>query len=136
MALVTGASSGIGAATALAIARHGGSVALVARRTDRLEELMAAIGEEGGTALALTADLRDAAQVTAAVEKAADHFGRLDVLVNNAGYGVRAAVEESDPEDWEQMVDINVKAVLRMSHAALPHLLRAAADGPRASPTW
>ncbi|MFD5395957.1 SDR family oxidoreductase [Streptomyces sp. NPDC127097] len=60
-----------------------------------------------------------------------DHFGRLDLLVNSAGFGARGAVTDSDPEDWERMVDLNLKAVLRMSHAALPHLLRAAHEGPR-----
>lgn len=129
--LVTGASSGIGAAAALAIARLGGSVALVARRAERLEGLAATIGDEGGSALVLTADLRDAAQAEGAVEQAVRHFGRLDVLVNNAGHGVRSAVEDSDPEDWEAMVDLNFKAVLHMSRAALPHLLRAAGEGPR-----
>ncbi|MDH6129899.1 SDR family NAD(P)-dependent oxidoreductase [Kitasatospora sp. GP82] len=129
--LVTGASSGIGAATALALARQSASVALVARRTERLEQLAGAIRDQGGSSVALTADLRDAAQARQAVRDAADHFGRLDVLVNNAGYAALHTVEESDPKDWERMVDLNLKAVLHTSQAALPHLLRAAADGPR-----
>ncbi|WP_328730855.1 SDR family NAD(P)-dependent oxidoreductase [Streptomyces caniferus] len=131
VALVTGASSGIGAAAALALAREGCSLALVARRTERLERLTASIGELGGSSLALTADLGEAAQARRAVEETVDHFGRLDVLLNNAGFGARGAVEDSDPEDWDRMVDLNFTAVLRMSHAALPHLLRAAQDGPR-----
>ncbi|MEU9124010.1 SDR family oxidoreductase [Streptomyces sp. NPDC048506] len=132
VALVTGASSGIGAATARALAREGCALALVARRTERLAELAAAVREQGsGAAVAVTADLRDAAQAAQAVEQVVDRFGRLDVLVNNAGFGARSAVEDSDPEDWEVMVDLNLKAVLRMSHAALPHLLRAAGEGPR-----
>lgn len=65
------------------------------------------------------------------VEETVDHFGRLDVLVNNAGFGARGAVEDSDPEDWDRMVGLNFTAVLRMSHAALPYLLHAAHDGPR-----
>ncbi|MFI9029399.1 SDR family oxidoreductase [Streptomyces sp. NPDC053560] len=132
VALVTGASSGIGAATALALAREGCAVALVARRAERLAELTARIGKAGGPEpLSLTADLSDAAQAARVVSEAVDHFGRLDVLVNNAGYGARSPFEDSDPEDWDRMLDLNVKALLRMSHAALPHLLRAAADGPR-----
>ncbi|MFE0380535.1 SDR family oxidoreductase [Streptomyces inhibens] len=131
VALVTGASSGIGAAAAFALAREGCSLALVARRAERLEELTQAISELGSLSLALPADLSDAAQARQVVEKAVDRFGRLDVLVNNAGFGARSSVEESDPEDWDRMIDLNLKAVLRMSHAALPHLLRAANEGPR-----
>lgn len=132
VALVTGASSGIGAATALALAQEGCSLALVARRTERLAELAAAIAEQGGgTAFGVTADLSDVTQAAPAVEKAVERFGRLDVLVNNAGFGARSPVEDSDPADWDRMVDLNLKAVLRMSHAALPHLLRAASEGPR-----
>ncbi|MGY5125008.1 SDR family oxidoreductase [Streptomyces nigrescens] len=131
VALVTGASSGIGAATALALAREGCSLALVARRTGRLEELAEAIGAQGGASLALTADLAAAAEVRRTVDQTVDHFGRLDVLVNNAGFGARGAVADSDLADWDRMVDLNFKAVLRMSHAALPHLLRAAHEGPR-----
>lgn len=130
VALVTGASSGIGAATALALARHGCSLAVVARRTDRLTELTDALDAQDIPALALTADLGDAEQARRAVEETVDRFGRLDVLVNNAGYGARGPFQDSDPEDWDRMVDLNFKAVLRVSHAALPHLL-SAARGPR-----
>ncbi|GAA1928501.1 SDR family oxidoreductase [Streptantibioticus ferralitis] len=131
VALVTGASSGIGAATALALARQGVAVALAARRTERLEELATAIREQDGACVALTADLCDVAQARQIVEDAVDRFGRLDVLVNNAGYVAMGAFEDGDPEDWERMVDLNFTAVLHSSQAALPHLLRAAAQGPR-----
>ncbi|MFF4952200.1 SDR family oxidoreductase [Streptomyces chattanoogensis] len=131
VALVTGASSGIGEAAALSLARLGCSLALVARRTDRLTGTGEAIGAQGAAALPLTADLTAPGAARQAVEDAVRHFGRLDVVVNNAGYGARAPVEESDPDDWERMVDLNLKAVLRLSHAALPHLLRAAQDGAR-----
>ncbi|MEW1654971.1 SDR family NAD(P)-dependent oxidoreductase [Streptomyces sp. NPDC093707] len=132
VALVTGASSGIGTATARALAREGCALALVARRAARLDELAAEIGAQGGgPAVALAADLTDGEQARRVVQQTVERFGRLDVLVNNAGYGVRAAVADSDPEDWERMVDLNLKAVLRMSHAALPHLLRAAESASR-----
>lgn len=129
--LITGASSGIGTATALAVVRQGGAVALVARRRERLEELSTTIAEQGGTAVAVEADLRDRAQIERAVHETVDHFGRLDALVNNAGYIAPGPAEEADPDDWDRMLDVNVRAVLRMSHAALPHLSRAAAEGPR-----
>ncbi|MFI9803456.1 SDR family oxidoreductase [Streptomyces sp. NPDC052301] len=130
-ALVTGASSGIGAATALSLARQGAAVAVVARRTGRLEDLAAKIRERGGSCRVLTADLADVGQARRAVEEAGDCFTRLDVLVNNAGYVAMGAIEEGDAAEWERMVDLNLNAVLHLSQAALPHLLRAAADGPR-----
>ncbi|WP_227025740.1 SDR family oxidoreductase [Streptomyces fodineus] len=130
-ALVTGASSGIGAATALSLARQGAAVAVVARRTGRLEDLATVIRERGGSCRVLTADLGDAAQARRAIEDAVDCFTRLDVLVNNAGYVAMGTIGEGDPAEWERMVDLNFNAVLHLSQAALPHLLRAAANGPR-----
>lgn len=130
-AVVTGASSGIGAATALALAREGADVALVARRADRLEELAAGIRDEGRSCIALTADLRDMARARQAIDDAVERFARLDVMVNSVGYAAVGPFEFSDPEDWERMVDLNVRAVLHTSQKALPHLLAAAADGPR-----
>ena len=131
VALVTGASSGIGAATARLLARQGADLALVARRTERLEELASGIRDLGRACVPLTADLRDAAQARACADQAAERFGRLDVLVNSVGFVAVAGVEEGDPENWERMVDLNLKAVLHTSQQALPHLLRAAAEGPR-----
>ncbi|MEV5986474.1 SDR family NAD(P)-dependent oxidoreductase [Streptomyces sp. NPDC052051] len=128
---MTGASSGIGAATAWELARQGAAVALVARRTERLEELAARIHGQGGSCAVLTADLGDVGQTRQVVEDAVDRFARLDVVVNNAGYVAMGPIEEGDPANWRRMLDLNVDAVLRMSQAALPHLLRAAADGPR-----
>jgi NADP-dependent 3-hydroxy acid dehydrogenase YdfG len=130
-ALVTGASSGIGAATALSLARQGADVAVVARRTGRLEDLAGVIRDRGGSCSVLTADLGDAAQARRAVEDAVDSFARLDVLVNNAGYVAMGTIGDGDPAEWERMVDLNLNAVLHLSQAALPHLLRAAANGPR-----
>ncbi|WP_229324172.1 SDR family oxidoreductase [Streptomyces sp. UNOC14_S4] len=134
-ALVTGASSGIGAATARALAGQGAAVGLVARRAERLEELAAAIREENGDGatrvVVHTADLTDPEQARGAVEGVSRRLGRLDVLVNGAGFMARGAVEESDPDNWRRLVDLNLTAVLHTSQVALPHLLSAAANGPR-----
>ncbi|MGW4564812.1 SDR family oxidoreductase [Streptomyces sp. NPDC004561] len=130
-ALVTGASSGIGAATALSLARQGAAVAVVARRTGRLEELAARIRDGGGSCSVLTADLGDSVQARRTIDEAVNRLARLDVLVNNAGYVAMGTIERGDPAEWERMVDLNFNAVLHLSQAALPHLLRAAAHGPR-----
>ena len=117
---ITGASSGIGEATALALARAGASVALGARRRDRIEALAGRIGEEGGTAVALEVDVADEAQARAFVSGAAERLGRLDVLINNAGVMLLGPVESGDPADWRQMVDVNLLGLLYCTHAALP----------------
>lgn len=131
VALVTGASSGIGHATARALAARGASIALVARRQDRLEALAAQIEEAGGTALAVPADITDRAQDEAAIQAIVERFGRLDILINNAGLMLLGPIVGADPEEWDRMIAINQKALLYMTHAALPHLLTAAEDGPR-----
>jgi NADP-dependent 3-hydroxy acid dehydrogenase YdfG len=130
-ALVTGASSGIGAATARRLAEDGASVTLVARRRDRLESLGAEIEKTGGTALVVEADITDRTQAEAAVQQAVERFGRLDILVNNAGLMLLGPVVGADPEEWERMIAINVNGLLHTTHAALPHLLHAAEHGPR-----
>jgi NADP-dependent 3-hydroxy acid dehydrogenase YdfG len=130
-ALVTGASSGIGAATGRLLAEHGASLALVARRRDRLEDLAAEIEKAGGTALVVEADITDRTQAEAAVQQAVERFGRLDTLVNNAGLMLLGAVVGADPEEWDRMIAINAQGLLYTTHAALPHLLRAAEQGPR-----
>jgi NAD(P)-dependent dehydrogenase (short-subunit alcohol dehydrogenase family) len=131
VALVTGASSGIGAATASALTAQGAAVALAARRRDRLEELAAGIRGQGGTALTLECDVTDQEQATAAVERTATVLGRLDTLVNNAGVMLLGPAAGAPLAEWQQMVELNVLGLLYCAHAALPHLLRAAADGPR-----
>ncbi|MFG6202401.1 SDR family NAD(P)-dependent oxidoreductase [Nonomuraea sp. JJY05] len=131
VALITGASSGIGAATGLALAAQGAAVALVARRADRLEELAGKIRGQGGTALTLVADVSDERQAKEVVERAATELGRLDTLVNNAGVMLLGPAADAPLEEWRRMVDVNVLGVLYCAHAALPHLVRAAADGPR-----
>ena len=130
-ALVTGASSGIGAATALRLAADGASVALVARRKNRLEDLAAEIQQTGGTALVVEADITDRTQAGAAVDQSIARFGRLDVLVNNAGLMLLGSVVGADPDEWDRMVAVNNRGLLYTTHAALPHLLKAAEDGPR-----
>jgi NADP-dependent 3-hydroxy acid dehydrogenase YdfG len=130
-ALVTGASSGIGAATASALASHGAAVALAARRKDRLEELAAEIRAQGGTAIVVESDITQAEQATAAVERTVAELGRLDTLVNNAGLMLLGPADGAPLEEWQRMVELNVLGLLYCAHAALPHLQRAAEDGPR-----
>jgi NADP-dependent 3-hydroxy acid dehydrogenase YdfG len=131
VALVTGASSGIGEATALALADHGAAVAIAARRIDRLDAVAGRIRDAGGTALVIEADLTDQRQARAAVERAATELGRLDTLINNAGMMLLGPVLDAPTDEWWRMLDINVRAVLNCADAALPHLLSAAQDGPR-----
>jgi NADP-dependent 3-hydroxy acid dehydrogenase YdfG len=131
VALVTGASSGIGAATARALAAAGAAVALLARRADRLTELKTSIESAGGTALLVPADVTDAEQVGAAVQRAVAELGRLDTLVNNAGTMQMGTAAEASLQDWDDMVAVNVQGVLYATRAALPHLIEAAADSPR-----
>jgi NADP-dependent 3-hydroxy acid dehydrogenase YdfG len=130
-ALVTGASSGIGAATALRLASDGAYVALIARRKDRLEDLAAEIQQAGGTALVVEADITSRSQAESAVEQAVERFGRLDILVNNAGLMLLGPVVGADPDEWDRMIAVNNQGLLYTTHAALPHLLKAAEDGPR-----
>jgi NADP-dependent 3-hydroxy acid dehydrogenase YdfG len=131
VALVTGASSGIGEATARELAARGAAVAVAARRADRLKALAEDIGTAGGSALALDADVTDEGQARDAVERTVATWGRLDILVNNAGVARLGSMVDGPIEDWEQMVRLNVLGQLYCVHAALPHLLRAAEDGPR-----
>lgn len=131
VALVTGASSGIGEATAEALARHGARVALAARRRANLETLAERIGAAGGEALVLETDVTDEAQARAAVERTAERFGRLDTLVNNAGLMLLGPISGADVVEWERMLDLNVKGLMYCTNAALPLLRKAAEDGPR-----
>jgi NADP-dependent 3-hydroxy acid dehydrogenase YdfG len=122
VAIVTGASSGIGAATARALADEGMSVALAARRAERLEALAADIEDGPGEALVVPTDVTDRAAVDALIEETVDAFGGLDVFVNNAGVMLLQAVADADPDDWEAMVDVNLSGLMYASKAALPHL--------------
>jgi NADP-dependent 3-hydroxy acid dehydrogenase YdfG len=131
VALVTGASSGIGEATARALAAQGAAVAVVARRKDRLDRLVRTIEGEGGRALAIEADATSEEQARGAVQRTVEELGRLDTVVNNAGVMLLGPALDAPIEEWDRMVAINVQGLLYVAHAALPHLLRAAEDEPR-----
>jgi NADP-dependent 3-hydroxy acid dehydrogenase YdfG len=130
-ALVTGASSGIGEAAALALAERGAAVALAARRGDRLAGLAERIAATGARALVVEADITEREQADAAVRRTVEEFGRLDTLVNNAGVMLLGPVVDAPVEEWERMVSINVMGLLYCARAALPHLLEAARSEPR-----
>jgi NADP-dependent 3-hydroxy acid dehydrogenase YdfG len=128
MAAVTGASSGIGEATAVMLAAEGCAVALGARREDRIEEVAKRIESDGGRALALPVDVSDESSARAFVEGANERLGGLDILVNNAGVMLLGPVEGADTEHWRRMVDVNVLGLLYCTHAALP-IMREAGGG-------
>ncbi|HET6998978.1 MAG TPA: SDR family NAD(P)-dependent oxidoreductase [Solirubrobacterales bacterium] len=131
VALVTGASSGIGEATALALAVQGANVAISARRMDRLERLAGEIVDQGCAALAIESDVSDPKQATSAVERTVAELDRLDIVINNAGVMLLGPIEGAPTEEWEEMIDTNLKGVTNTTHAALPHLLSAAGDSER-----
>ena len=120
---ITGASSGIGEATALTLAKAGASVALGARRKDRIDELAARIEDEGGTAVALEVDVSDEEAARGFIAAAYERLGRLDTLVNNAGVMLLGPVEQADSGDWRTMINVNLLGVLYCTHAALPIML-------------
>ncbi|BAY44297.1 short-chain dehydrogenase/reductase SDR [Scytonema sp. HK-05] len=128
VALITGASSGIGQATALALAAEGAKVALAARRADRLQKLEKQITDGGGKALSLVTDIADEAQVAEMVHKTNSNFGSVDILVNNAGVMLVGPVEGADTSDWRRMININLLGLMYATHAALP-LMKAQGGG-------
>jgi NADP-dependent 3-hydroxy acid dehydrogenase YdfG len=125
---ITGASSGIGEATALACARAGASVALAARRIEKIEQLAEQIVAEGGRAIAVQSDVGEEDQAHAFVRRANSELGRVDVLVNNAGVMLLGPIENAPTEEWRRMIAVNVFGVLYCTHAALP-LMRAQGSG-------
>jgi NADP-dependent 3-hydroxy acid dehydrogenase YdfG len=119
-AVVTGASSGIGEATARLLTGEGCNVVLAARREDRLKSLAAELGEG---ALAAPTDVTDPAACAALVARTVERFGSLEILVNNAGLGLYGSIPEGDPDDWRRMFDVNVLGVLYSTRAAVRHML-------------
>ena len=120
VAAITGASSGIGEATAIALAGAGAAVSLGARRKDRLDDLAERISSDGGRALAIEADIGDQRQAESFIGRTAEELGGLDILINNAGLMLLGPVEGADLEEWRRMVDVNVLGLLYCTHAALP----------------
>jgi NADP-dependent 3-hydroxy acid dehydrogenase YdfG len=131
VALVTGASSGIGEATARALAAQGAAIALVARRKDRLDDLAREIEQSGGRALAIETDVTDQEQANSAVGRAVSELGRLDIVVNNAGVMLLGPIMDAPTEEWDRMIDLNLKGLMYVTNAALPHLVDAAVGQPR-----
>jgi NADP-dependent 3-hydroxy acid dehydrogenase YdfG len=120
VALVTGASSGIGEATAVALAEEGAQVAVLARRADRLEQVVKRIQDAGGEAVPMVADVTNEDQLRAAIRRAKEIFGRIDILVNNAGVMLLHQIEGVDTGEWRQMLDLNVLAVMLACQEVLP----------------
>lgn len=122
VAIITGASAGIGEATAIALAAAGVKVAIAARRGDRLDGLAQRIAAAGGEALPIVADITDAAQIATLVEKTQATWGRIDILVNNAGIALGGTLANANPDDWQRMIDLNLVALMQTTHAVLPIL--------------
>jgi NADP-dependent 3-hydroxy acid dehydrogenase YdfG len=120
VAAITGASSGIGEATALAFAEAGAAVSLAARRSDRIESLAKRISDDGGRAIAIETDVADEDQAVAFVRETKEQLGRLDILVNNAGVMLLGPVIGADTKEWRQMIEVNLLGLLYCTHAALP----------------
>ena len=122
--VITGASSGLGEASARLLSSQGARVVLGARRVDRLQALAGEIARQGGEALALATDVTDRAQVQRLVDRAVDAFGRIDVMINNAGLIPHSPIVRLKVDDWDRMVDVNLKGVLYGIAAALPTMQR------------
>lgn len=120
--VITGASSGLGEATARRLSAEGATIVLGARRQDRIKALAEALTRAGGKALAVTTDVTDRAQVKSLVDAAVQAFGRVDVMINNAGLMPQAPLELLKVDEWDQMIDVNIKGVLYGIAAALPHM--------------
>jgi NADP-dependent 3-hydroxy acid dehydrogenase YdfG len=131
VAVVTGASSGIGEATAELLAARGAKVGLIARRQDRLEALASRIARAGGIALAAPVDTTDQASVDASAALFAEKLGVVDIVFNNAGVMLPGPIEERKLADWQRMIDLNITGLMRVIYAFVPSLLKAAAAGNR-----
>ncbi|WP_250032273.1 SDR family NAD(P)-dependent oxidoreductase [Paractinoplanes maris] len=131
VALVTGASSGIGAATSRRLAAEGAAVALVADRRDPLDRLVCEIARAGGLAEAFDSDITDPEQAYQVVQDTLERFQRLDILVNNAGVMLLGTALHATIEEWDRMVALNVRALLHVTHAAVPYLIDGASTSAR-----
>jgi len=129
VAVITGASSGIGRATALQLAAQGARVALLARRESALRDVAAEIRQAGGTALPIVADVTDADAVQAAAHAVVREFGGADLVFNNAGIMLPGAIEAQPFDEWQQQIDLNITAAMRVLRAFLPQLESAAERG-------
>jgi len=129
VAIVTGASSGIGEATAFRLAALGAKVAVAARRADKLEALAARITDAGGTALVVPLDVTDRSAVNAAAERVADELGAVDLVFNNAGVQLISAIEDVKFDDWQRQIDLNITGVMNVIGAFVPQLIGSAAQG-------
>jgi NADP-dependent 3-hydroxy acid dehydrogenase YdfG len=128
VAVVTGASSGIGEATAEHLASLGARVVVLARRADRLHDLVARVEKDGGSALAIAADVTDPAAVQAAADRVAAELGGADLLFNNAGIMLPAPVEELRTDQWQRQIDLNVSGLMNVIGAFVPQLVQAAGE--------
>jgi NADP-dependent 3-hydroxy acid dehydrogenase YdfG len=129
VAIVTGASSGIGEATAFRLATLGAKVAVAARRTERLDALVVRVSAAGGTALAVALDVTDRSAVTASAQQVADKLGPVDLVFNNAGVQLISAIDDLKVDDWQRQIDLNVTGVMNVIGAFVPQLVDSAAQG-------
>ena len=120
VAIITGASSGIGEATAKSLAEEGVSVVLAARRKNELEDIAHQIEADGGSALVVPTDVTDETELQQLVDQTVDAFGQIDILVNNAGVMLLEEVQDADTDNFQQMVDVNLSGLMKLTHAALP----------------
>ncbi|MER6062283.1 SDR family oxidoreductase [Streptomyces sp. NPDC001792] len=128
VAVITGASSGIGEASAEHLASLGAKVAVLARRAERLDDLVARIGKNGGTAVAIAVDVTDAAAVQAAADRVQAELGGADLLFNNAGVMLPAPLEELHTDQWQRQIDLNISGLMNVIGAFTPQLVRAAGE--------
>lgn len=129
VAVVSGASSGMGADTAKRLAELGANVVVLARRKDKLDELVETIANGGGTALAIATDVTDREAVRQAARQVEDRFGKADLVFNNAGVQLISGIEELKVDDWQRQIDLNISGLMNVIAAFLPHLTESAAQG-------
>jgi NADP-dependent 3-hydroxy acid dehydrogenase YdfG len=134
--VITGASSGLGEATARHLSAQGATVVLGARRTDRIEALAGELSASGGKALAIATDVTHCDQVERLVDAGAQTYGRIDVMINNAGLMPQAPLDRLKIDEWERMIDVNIKGVLYGIAAALPHMKRQKAGHSSTCRPW